>query len=89
MQYRKAKAGVHFSSFSTDGKISTLRKRTYKENHNFFSLHWKFFSVLELKKIQLHFGKNYSVVLSANEIAECNRLKSETNTVKHGCEKLK
>ena len=47
--------------------------------------------VLGLKKIQFQSGKNYSeknhsVVLSANETAQCNQLKNKTNTVKHRCE---
>ena len=41
------------------------------------------FSILELKKNQLQGGKKYSIVLSANEIAEFNRLKNKTNTFKH------
>ena len=32
---------------------------------------------------------NYSIVLSANEIAECSKLLQKTKTVKHRCEKLK
>ena len=32
---------------------------------------------------------NYSIVLSANEIAECNKLSDKTETVKHGCENMK
>ena len=41
------------------------------------------------KKNQLHSGKGYLIVLSANKIAECNRLKDKTNTVKHHCETSK
>ena len=47
------------------------------------------FSVFELKKIQIQDRKIYSIVLSANEIAKCNRLKHKTNTVKKCCEKSK
>ena len=46
-----------------------------------------FFSVLVLKKIQLQRGINYSIVLSANENAECNKLLNKTKTMKHRCEK--
>ena len=52
-------------------------------------LHWIAFSFLELKKIQLQTGKKYSILLSTNELAECNRLKNKTNTVKHHYEKIK
>ena len=47
------------------------------------------FSVLKLKKIQPQGGKNYPIVLSANEIAKCDRLKNKINTVKNCCEKSK
>ena len=33
--------------------------------------------------------KKYSILLSANEVAECNQLKNKTNTVKHHYEKIK
>ena len=46
-----------------------------------------FFFVLDL--IQLHIRVNYSIVLSANEIAECNKVLNKTKTVKHRCEKSK
>ena len=48
-----------------------------------------FFSISELKNIQLQGGKNYLIVLSANEITECNQLKNKANTVKNRCEKSK
>lgn len=59
--------------------------------HRFVRTMMDFFSVLELQKIQLQGGKKYSILLSANEIAERNRLKKQTktNTVKNCCEKTK
>ena len=48
------------------------------------------FFVLEFGKIQLQSEKRYLIgVLSTNKIAKYERLKDETNTVKHRCEKLK
>ena len=45
---------------------------------------------LEFGKIQLQSEKRYLIgVLSTNKIAKYERLKDETNTVKHRCEKLK
>ena len=54
--------------------------------HRFVRTMLDFFSVLELQKIQLQGGKKYSILLSANEIAERNRLKKQ-NQNKY-CEKL-
>ena len=48
------------------------------------------FFVLEFGKIQLQSERRYLIgVLSTNTIAEHKRLKDETNTVKHRCEKSK
>ena len=38
-------------------------------------MYQNFFSVLELLKLQLRDGKKYSIILSANETAECKQLK--------------
>ena len=60
-----------------------MRKCTYKEHNAFFSLQiGNSFSALELKKIQLQGGKNYFILLLANENAECNQLENKTNTIK-------
>ena len=49
----------------------------------------KLFFCFEVEKIQPQGGKNYPIVLSANEIAKCDRLKNKINTVKNCCEKSK
>ena len=88
--FRTIKAGVHFRNVSAERKIFNFVQAHLLKHNNLFSLYWNFFFPFwSWKKIQLQNGINYSIVLSANEIAECNELLNKTKTVKHRCEKLK
>ena len=68
-----------FRNFSADRKIFNLKhSKNKKATKNtivyFLCAEIIFFFVLKLKKIHIQSEINYSIVLSANEIAECNKL---------------
>ena len=64
--------------FPRTGKFLVLRKRTYYEHNNFFSLPWNFLFHFGVEKNSTSRRKKYSIVLSSNKIAECNQLKNKT-----------
>ena len=83
-----------FRNFSADRNIFNLKhSKNKKATKNtiiyFLCAEIIFFFVLKWKKIHIQSEINYSIVLSANEIAECNKLFNKIKPVKHRWEKSK
>ena len=86
----KFNAWVHFKNFLLQKNLWLCLRAPTKKTIIYFLWTGISFFVLEFGKIQLQSERRYLIeVLSTNEIAEYKRLKDETNTVKHRCEKSK